>query len=77
MSLTQQDINNLVKAKHEFPHAVLGLNMLGDDRVLTITCFFPAAFPAITRVEIVARHTGKIIGTLKKVHSDGLFSLKR
>ncbi|GHE78083.1 1,4-alpha-glucan branching protein GlgB [Thalassotalea profundi] len=72
MSLTQQDINNLVKAKHESPHAVLGLNMLGDDRSLTISCFFPAAI----NVEIIASHTGKIIGKLKKVHSDGLFSLK-
>lgn len=74
MSLTQQDINDLVQAQHDSPHDVLGLNMLKDDKVLTVTCFFPGA--ELITVELVASDSGKVLGTLKKVHSEGLFSLK-
>ena len=65
MSLTQQDINDLVQAQHDSPHDVLGLNMLNGDKMLTITCFFPAAIS----VEIIANDSGKVLGTLKKVHA--------
>ena len=72
MSLTQQDINNLVLARHNAPHEVLGLNTLAGDKVLTITCFFPDA----EIVEIIASDTNKVVGQLKQVDQAGLFSLK-
>ncbi|XQW83807.1 1,4-alpha-glucan branching protein GlgB [Thalassotalea piscium] len=72
MSLSQQDINDLVHAQHDSPHDVLGLHMFEGDKVLTITCFFPAAIS----IDIIATKTGKTLGTLTKVHQEGLFSLK-
>lgn len=71
MTLTKQNVEKLINARHENPAAILGLHA-GADKFLTITTLQPQA----ESVEIIDKKTAKTIAVLEKVHADGLFSKK-
>jgi len=72
MTLTANDIENLVHARHQAPHSVLGLHAEQASGYLVITAFFPD----IDSIEIIATDSQKSLGKLKSVNSSGLYTLK-
>ena len=72
MSLSQQDIKQLVTGTHPNPSEVLGLTPESDGGYLVASAFVPGAI----KVELLEVATNKVVANLSLVHDEGVFSKK-
>ncbi|MCF8208727.1 MAG: 1,4-alpha-glucan branching protein GlgB [Rhodoferax sp.] len=66
--LSQNDIELICRASHGDPFSVLGPHPHSATKV-SIRCFLPGA----DMVQVLRVSTGKVLGSLKKLHPDGFF----
>jgi 1,4-alpha-glucan branching enzyme len=68
-TLTQDEIQSLLQARHADAFGVLGLHDNPNGKGLVARALFPGA----DSVELIARTSGKKIASLKPIHPDGVF----
>ncbi|MEH6385560.1 MAG: 1,4-alpha-glucan branching protein GlgB [Colwellia sp.] len=87
MSLSINDINTLVNARHIAPNQALGLTADQSKGYLRITCYFPhikniesveilALLPCKKSSEFGNKESAKSLGKLVKIDDSGLYTLK-
>ncbi len=72
MTITTEQMNDLINAQHPTPHQVFGLQRDHQSGYLTIT----AMMPSVCSVEIIDKTSKKSLGKLKLVDGKGLYHLK-
>ncbi len=68
-TMSDDDIEMIVQARHHDPYSVLGPHHLESEEILTIRAFLPHADQVYVRHE----ETPQIIYPMKKIHEEGLF----
>ncbi len=63
------DVAAILKAEHPDPYSFLGMHEVGPKKVLQVRAFLPEA----STVQVVG-DDGKAVGSLEKVHDEGLFA---